>query len=63
MWTYYYLALWTINDLANQRLLLPDDANLLINQVLNNILSNKILPKKEDVLGKPMEEEEDEAAE
>jgi len=57
LWSYYYQAIWIVNDLAGQRLLLPDDANLLINQLLNNILNNKILPKY-DVSGKIVEEEE-----
>ena len=52
LWTYYYRALWIINDLAAQRLLLPDDANALVNQLLNNILGNKVLPKKEGVPAK-----------
>ena len=64
LWTYYFLAVNAVNDLAQQRLLLPDDANLLINQLLNNILANKILPKKEGMPPKIVESEsEREAAE
>ncbi len=45
LWAYYFLALDHANRLIAQGYLLPDDANLLINQVLNNIYANGILPK------------------
>ncbi len=53
LWGYYYLALWYANNLAAQRYLLPDDANLLINTLLNNIISNGILPKYGEVAREP----------
>ena len=32
------------NDLVQKRYLLPEDANFLINQLLNNMLTSKLLP-------------------
>ena len=45
LYTYYFLAIAKANDIAARGFLLPDDANLLINQLLNNIYANGILPK------------------
>jgi hypothetical protein len=45
IYTYYFLALAQADDLVRQGFLLPEDANALINQLLNNILANGNLPK------------------
>ena len=44
--TYYFLAEYAANKLASQRFLLPEDANSLINQLLNNLLANGAVPKR-----------------
>jgi hypothetical protein len=45
-WLYYYYAVNEANDMVQQRLLLPDDAAVLINQLLNNMLASDLLPKR-----------------
>jgi len=45
LWFYYYFAQQKANALVVQRYLLPDDANRLINQLLNNMLASNLLPK------------------
>ena len=44
LWAYYFGALQAANNLVSQRFLLPEDANNLINQMLNNMLASKLLP-------------------
>jgi hypothetical protein len=44
---YYFQALTEVQDLVQQRLLLPEDANRLVNQVLNDMLKSGLLPKRE----------------
>ena len=46
LWFYYFGALQVVNSLVSQRFLLPEDANNLINQLLNNLLTNKVLPTR-----------------
>ena len=46
LWDYYYRANAIASTLVQQRYLLPDDANLLINQVLNNMVASGLLPKR-----------------
>jgi hypothetical protein len=48
LWSYYFLAIWHADILAQQGYLLPDDANLLINTLLNNVMANGVLPKRLD---------------
>lgn len=45
LWYYYYFAQQKANALVVQLYLLPDDANRLINQLLNNMLASNLLPK------------------
>ncbi len=46
LWAYYYNAIGAANDLVAQRYLLPEDANYLLNQILNNMLTSGLLPKR-----------------
>ena len=46
LWQVYFMALNEANDLVQKRYLLPEDANNLINQLLNNLLTNKVLPTR-----------------
>jgi hypothetical protein len=46
VWDYYFRAIGIANALVLQRYLLPDDANVLINQLLNNIVASGLLPKR-----------------
>jgi len=46
VWLYYFVAINEAQDLVNKRYLLPDDANFLINQLLTNMLTSGLLPKK-----------------
>ena len=54
------------NIMVQERFLLPDDAAVLINQMLNNMLASNLLPKR-GVVGTEFEpkvvSEEEEAAE
>ena len=43
LWTYYYFAIAQSDELFRQRLLLPEDAFFLINQLLNNMLASGLL--------------------
>ena len=45
IWGYYFGAVQVANELAQQRYLLPEDANRLINQLLNDMLASNLLPK------------------
>ena len=44
---YYLQALSEVQNLVQQRLLLPEDANRLVNQLLNDMLASGLLPKRE----------------
>jgi alpha/beta hydrolase family protein len=46
LWEYYFRANAIVSTLVAQRYLLPDDANLLINTLLNNFLASGVLPKR-----------------
>ncbi len=46
LWLYYFTAINEANDLVDKRYLLPEDANFLINQLLNNMLASGLLPKR-----------------
>jgi hypothetical protein len=46
MWLYYYYALDQANQMVQARLLLPNDAAVMINQLLNNMLASNLLPKQ-----------------
>ncbi|HVF62397.1 MAG TPA: alpha/beta hydrolase domain-containing protein, partial [Casimicrobiaceae bacterium] len=43
---YYLQALTEAQDLVNKRLLLPEDSGRLINQLLNDMLTSGLLPKR-----------------
>ncbi|MEO8754194.1 MAG: alpha/beta hydrolase domain-containing protein [Casimicrobiaceae bacterium] len=45
LWLYYFYAVNEANNMVQERLLLPADANTLINQLLNNMLASSLLPK------------------
>jgi len=51
MWLYYFFAVNEANKMVAQRLLLPDDAAVMINQLLNNMLASNLLPKRAEVEG------------
>ena len=63
LWLYYLYAINEANIMVQERFLLPDDAAVLVNQLLNNMLASNLLPKRSDegaVLNEivvPMEEE------
>jgi len=46
LWGYYYGAIQVTQNLVNQRFLLPQDANKLLNQALNDMLTTNLLPKR-----------------
>ena len=46
VWQYYFYATAFANDAVRQRFLLPEDAQRLVNQLLNNIFANGILLKR-----------------
>lgn len=46
LWLYYFYAINQANQMVEQRLLLPNDAATLINQMLNNMLASSLLPKR-----------------
>lgn len=46
LWLYYFYAVNEANKMVSQRLLLPDDAAVMINQLLNNMLASNLLPKR-----------------
>jgi hypothetical protein len=50
LWGYYYGVTQNAQDLVNQRFLLPEDANRLTNQALNDMLRTGLLPKRGDFL-------------
>ena len=50
LWGYYYGITQNANDLVSQRLLLPEDANRLVNQALNDMLRTSLLPKRGDFI-------------
>ena len=43
---YYFKALIEVEELVASRLLLPEDANHLVNQLLNDMLASGLLPKR-----------------
>jgi len=47
LWLYYLYAVNQANIMVQERFLLPDDAAVLINQLLNNMLASNLLPKRE----------------
>ena len=46
VWFYYFTLQNAINNLAQRRLLLPEDAQAALNKGLQNVLSNGLLPKR-----------------
>ena len=44
LWIVYFTAINEANDLVQKRHLLPEDANFLLNQLLNNMFTSKLLP-------------------
>lgn len=46
LWGYYYNAITISQNLVNQRYMLPEDANRLLNQMLNDMLASGLLPKR-----------------
>ena len=46
LWQYYFYATTFASQAVSQRFLLPEDAQRLVNQALNNIIANGILPKR-----------------
>lgn len=47
LWLYYLYAVDQANVMVQEGFLLPDDAAVLINQLLNNMLASNLLPKRE----------------
>ncbi len=47
LWLYYYYAVNQANIMVQERILLPDDAAVMVNQLLNNMLASSLLPKKD----------------
>ena len=45
LWLYYLYAVNQANIMVQERFLLPDDAAVMINQLLNNLLASSLLPK------------------
>ena len=41
LWLYYFYAVDQANKMVQERFLLPDDAAVLINQLLNNMLASQ----------------------
>ena len=58
LWIYYYYAVNEANKMVQERLLLPDDAAVMINQLLNNMLASDLLPKQGVIANVVPEEEE-----
>ncbi|MDQ6618085.1 MAG: CHRD domain-containing protein, partial [Pseudomonadota bacterium] len=50
VYLYYYRAIAETNDLVSQRLLLPEDAARLINQLLNELIKSGLLPKERELI-------------
>jgi hypothetical protein len=46
LWLYYLYAVNQANIMVQERILLPDDAAVMINQLLNNMLASNLLPKR-----------------
>jgi alpha/beta hydrolase family protein len=46
LWLYYLFAINEANIMVQERFLLPDDAAVLLNQLLNNMLASNLLPKR-----------------
>ena len=46
LWLYYYYAINEANIMVQERFLLPNDAAVLVNQLLNNMLASNLLPKR-----------------
>jgi hypothetical protein len=46
LWLYYLYAVNQANIMVQERFLLPDDAAVMINQLLNNMLASNLLPKR-----------------
>jgi hypothetical protein len=46
LWLYYLYAINETNIMVQERFLLPDDAAVLVNQLLNNMLASNLLPKR-----------------
>jgi len=46
LWLYYLYAVNQANIMVQERFLLPDDAAVLVNQLLNNMLASNLLPKR-----------------
>ena len=63
LWLYYLYAIDQANLMVQERFLLPDDAAVLVNQLLNNMLASNLLPKRQaeaavlQETAVPMEEE------
>ena len=51
LWLYYFYAVNEANKMVAQRLLLPDDAAVMVNQLLNNMLASSLLPKRGEMDG------------
>jgi hypothetical protein len=62
LWLYYFYAVNEANKMVLDRILLPDDAAVLINRLLNNMLASNLLPKQ-GFAANVVPEEEKEAAE
>jgi len=46
LWLYYLFAVNETNIMVQERFLLPDDAAVMVNQLLNNMLASNLLPKR-----------------
>jgi hypothetical protein len=47
LWLYYLFAVNEANIMVQEGFLLPDDAAVMVNQLLNNMLASNLLPKRE----------------
>ena len=54
LWYYYYFANNFANQAVAQRFLLAEDAQRLVNQALNNFLTNGLLPKRGEFMPKAL---------
>jgi len=45
LWLYYFYAINQANIMVSERFLLPDDAAVMVNQLLNNMLASSLLPR------------------
>jgi len=45
LWLYYFYAINQANIMVLERFLLPDDAAVMVNQLLNNMLASNLLPR------------------